>query len=353
MSNVVYPDADETGFDQQYVNTDPVYIQPYYDNIFFASMGMDTTAAGVNTWMTSQTISADLSAERTRLSQLSGFGDIYQTFAERYALGTIDSPPPVSTPVPINIFAPQSQGTVYPSTTFTLSMRPFALGGTFFTLDPGQNVQIYYTTQSDGVTLEYRNIEDTGFSPLSSSGQSLEETTVTIPCDGGAVTIEILMTSTDDDDQVSADVTIDQTADLQFCQDCSATSTQPSTSPTSAPQTGCGTVGTSLGSPATPCYSGPAGVVPGASNCFYGVSCWPTAWTSLYSTYAVQPYSELCGSLNACSTSTASNPGDYGYLTMLEVHCSACGAAPGTSAAPTAAPTSTTATSTISVNSTP
>jgi hypothetical protein len=49
----------------------------------------------------------------------------------------------------------------------------------------------------------------------------------------------------------------------------------------------------------------------------------------------VQPYSELCGSLNACSTSTASNPEDYGYLSMFEVHCSACGVAPAITATAT------------------
>jgi hypothetical protein len=76
----------------------------------------------------------------------------------------------------------------------------------------------------------------------------------------------------------------------------------------------------SLGSDSTPCFSALAAY--DSTSCFYGVSCWPTSWTSINGPVSVLPSSALCpSSLNACETISMSSASALGYLFAYEVHC--------------------------------
>lgn len=356
FANAVYPEAniEWPGDEYDYTPSAPLYRQfglhgyrdIYSTELFFQSMELFKGIYYIHNWIMDNSIDSgqyNFAEEVTKLSDTPDIADDFFEFAKQFSsqqildtsqvyIPNLQKVTPISTPLVLN-----ADGSLAIA---TLEARPFTIQTFQLALDPGQAVLLSAITDRATQRIAYR-LAGIQASWLDMPLTPTEAGVLSLPCnDGNKISIEVLFSSTADffhDDKVQ--VNMQQLSRDPTCkcaqypslrrrglQDC----VSPSLSPTPPPT---GTIGSCLGSEATPCFSGPAAA--GGGNCFFGVSCWDTSLTEIFGVVTPAPCTAICGTLTQCSTSTESNPGQHGYDAMYEVHCSA-GPAPAT-ASPTAA----------------
>ncbi|KAM5346030.1 hypothetical protein ACJ41O_009035 [Fusarium nematophilum] len=162
FANVIFPDANTEWPGKKYSGAEydpavPLYAHDgqaaYAASVFFQSMGNDRNLHSMNDWVLGTPPGSFGVDERERLSELGNFVEVFFTFAQQFALQSIEDTsgvmiptipeiPPVPVPVKMGTGAASNTGTA------TLKTVPFTVSVFKITVKTGQTVSIYSNANS-------------------------------------------------------------------------------------------------------------------------------------------------------------------------------------------------------------
>ncbi|RSM11088.1 hypothetical protein CDV31_006987 [Fusarium ambrosium] len=162
FANVVFPNSNTEWPGKKFSGAEydpavPLYAHDgqsaYAASVFFQSMGNHWNLHSMNDWVLNTPIGFSGTAERQRLSELGNFVETFFTFAQEFALQSIEDTSGVMIPTipeipPKPVSIKMSTGAASTTGTATLTTTPFTISVFKITVKTGQTVNIYSSANS-------------------------------------------------------------------------------------------------------------------------------------------------------------------------------------------------------------
>ncbi|KAJ3460962.1 hypothetical protein MRS44_011829 [Fusarium solani] len=162
FANVVFPNSNTEWPGKKFSGAEydpavPLYAHDgqaaYAASLFFQSMGNHWNLKSMNEWVLETPVGFSGAAERQRLSELGNFVEIFFTFAQEFALQSIEDTSGVMIPTipeipPKSVSIKMGTGAASTTGTATLTTTPFTISVFKITVKTGQTVSIFASANS-------------------------------------------------------------------------------------------------------------------------------------------------------------------------------------------------------------